>query len=332
MTAEVESMMYVGQTPWHGLGVPLQGNPSIDEAIVAAGLDWQVETRPLFTDDGLATDHKAVVRMTDRRVLGVVGPKSHVLQNRAAFDWFKPILDAGDAVLETAGSLREGERVWILARICVDPIEIIPGDVVRRYLLLSNGHDGKLAVRLGSTNIRVVCANTLKEAHSAASSRLLRMTHHSKMAETMETVREIINLASRAFEATLEQYRFLASRPVNQSDLRRYVKRVFAQRATAVDEFAAAVLPGGAEMVEAAQSRRGDVVFSRVAELYETGAGAELRGVKGTWWGAYNAITNYLSHESGNSDAGRLNSLWFGRGDSLGARALEVAAQMGGAQ
>jgi phage/plasmid-like protein (TIGR03299 family) len=233
-------MFYVGETPWHGLGVQLESAPTTREAIVAAGLDWEVGQKELWTvqsnpdvfDSNLYADQKvpalANYRTTDGRILGVVGPGTHPLQNRDAFAFFDPFLASGDAVLETAGSLRDGERIWALARINRDPSVVVPGDEVLKYLLLSNSHDGKVAVRVGFTPIRVVCANTLALAHGAgdAHKTLLKLHHTRKVKEAVVAARDAINLADRTFEATAERYRFLASRQIDRPSLELLVRRV----------------------------------------------------------------------------------------------------------
>ncbi|KAF0156636.1 MAG: hypothetical protein FD159_1673 [Syntrophaceae bacterium] len=121
----VESMMYVGKTPWHGLGTPIPEDKkiSVREAIIAAKLDWQVELRRIFTEmpEGITNtgilDHFAVCRTSDNAFLGIVGSDYTPLQNEHALEWFQPFLDANEATLETAGSLKGGRQVWALARI-----------------------------------------------------------------------------------------------------------------------------------------------------------------------------------------------------------------------
>ena len=133
---------------------------------------------PLLTADTLAkVEHKAVRRKTDGKVLGVVGPKYHVLQNRDAFRWFEPFLAAKEAALNTAGSLAEGSRIWVLAKLNRAPLVIAQGDEIEKFILLSHSHDGRLAVRVGFTPIRVVCANTLALAHKKDASNLIRLKH-----------------------------------------------------------------------------------------------------------------------------------------------------------
>jgi Domain of unknown function (DUF932) len=125
MAHAIESIAYVGQRPWHRLGTALEEADLYDwpAASRKAGLDWEVELVPLVTADTQAqVAQRAVRRTSDARVLGVVGPRYAPLQNRDAFAWFQPFLDAREAALHTAGSLRSGSRIWVLAKLkCARP-------------------------------------------------------------------------------------------------------------------------------------------------------------------------------------------------------------------
>ena len=73
MAANVETMFYTREKPWHGLGTRVEEAPASADALRLAGLDWQVLQEPIFTDQGeVITGYKANVRDSDRRVLGVV--------------------------------------------------------------------------------------------------------------------------------------------------------------------------------------------------------------------------------------------------------------------
>jgi phage/plasmid-like protein (TIGR03299 family) len=222
-------MFYRGEAPWHKLGRFIEPDEALttEDAIVAAGLDWNVSTRPLYLDDGTQAPSNAVVRDDTNGILGVVSQKYQPLQNREAFKFFDPFIESGEAMFETAGSLKDGKRIWVLAKINKDPLEIARGDVVDKYILLSNGHDGLVSVRAGFTPIRVVCQNTLSMATSNDASQLIRLKHTKNLQENLDKVAEIMNVANASFEATAEQYRFLANRTVSQADLERYVKLVF---------------------------------------------------------------------------------------------------------
>lgn len=316
MAHEVESMFSASsKVPWHGLGVILSEPPTIDEGIVKAGLDWEVDLQPLHLPDGRPVRQYATVRKTDGNVLGFVGPGYRVLQNRAAFQWFQPFIASGQVALETAGSLRGGKRVWVLASTKVDPIEVVPGDPVVTYLLLAHSHDGTTAISAGTTNTRVVCANTLAAALADKASKLIRIYHTKGAQDALDKVREILDIAHNEFVATAEQYKALTRKAVDQRTLKAYVRRVF------VPQF----IEDGASDEQIAEQTTCSRVLPDIIRLYETGEGADIKGVEGTMWGAYNAVTAYLSHERGRSQDGRVDSLWFGESKMLNERALKVA-------
>lgn len=195
MAHQIENMMSVRKVPWHGLGRVLDKPPSIEEGIIQAGLDWSVKLQETFTSvngNQVKLHTQAVVRETDGKVLGVVGPSYGVVQNKNAFQFFQPAVEAGLIKLETAGSLRGGRRIWVLARIDGLSAEVLKGDEVRGYFLLSNSHDGTTAVRVGFTGIRVVCANTEHMAH--AEGKLLRVRHTARVNDALEQVQGMVDL------------------------------------------------------------------------------------------------------------------------------------------
>ena len=308
----VESMMYVGKTPWHGLGTPIPADKqiSVREAIVAAKLDWRVELRSLYTEkpDGGAKsgilDHYAVCRTSDNAFLGLVGPDYVPLQNEEALKWFQPFLDFDSATLETAGSLNGGKQVWALAKIRNGNMDVGEDDPVAHYILLSNAHDGSIAVRVGFTPIRVVCNNTLTLAHYSKASQLLRVRHTSGLHYNLELVREIMNVAGREFSATVTQYRRLQKRGIDSSGLERYVRVVFS-------------LP---------EDKGGKELIPNIIYLFENGRGSKEAGR--TYWGAYNAVTEYLNYFRGRTQDNTLSSLWFGESTRISRQALTTALKM----
>jgi phage/plasmid-like protein (TIGR03299 family) len=315
MAHEVETMAYFGDLPWHKLGTALKESDLYDwpGASRKAGLDWEVELVSLVTADTQArVTHRAVRRTSDSRVLGVVGPRYAPLQNKDAFSWFQPFLDAKEAALHTAGSLKSGSRIWVLAKLNRDPLVIAEGDEVEKFLLLSHGHDGSLAVRCGFTPVRVVCQNTLALAHGSDASKLIRLKHTKDVLENLANVREVMNLANAEFEATAKQYRRLARKNVNQADLRKYVRRVLKIES------------------EEDMSTRSKNIVEEIVRLAEAGRGNDLPSVRGTLWTAYNGVSEWLTYNRGRSEDNRLNSLWFGESALTNRLALEVALDMAG--
>ena len=306
----VESMMYVGETPWHGLGtyIPDGKRLTVDEAIVAAGLDWDVKLRPVFMENDRFTilpipGRYAVCRQKDNMALGIVGQEYVPLQNMEAFQWFQPFLDTGEATIETAGSLKGGSRIWVLARIRNGEMTVGSGDTVAHYILLSNSHDGSIPVRVGFTPVRVVCNNTLCLAHESEASTLLRVRHTTYILRNLEAIREVMNLARHEFYATVEQYRALTRRKIDTRGLQKYVRIVF----NLADN-------GGKELIP------------NITYLFAHGRGSALAG--STYWGAYNAINEYLNYFRGKSQDNTVNSLWFGNSAVVNKRALTVALKM----
>ena len=314
MAAAIEQMMFVGATPWHGLGNQVDPDINVADAIVAAGLDWEVGLKDLQTVDGVPVNHRATYRKTDGSILGVVGPRYTPLQNRDSFDWFQPFLDAGECALHTAGSLHSGQKVWVLAQLNRDNSEIVPGDEVSKFILLSNSHDGTTAIRVGYTPIRVVCANTLAWAHSSSDSKLIRIRHTRSSKNNLENVRDIMDNINIGFEATAEQFRFLASKNFNQADIRQYVKTMLGIEGT----------------VDGDIKTRTRNIMDEIMGLVE-GPKQNATNVRGTWWAAYNGYNEYLNYNKGRTEDNRIDSLWFGVGANDNMKALKTAMEFANA-
>ena len=166
MSANVETMFSVRAVPWHGLGTIVEEAPTSKEAIELAGLNWKVESKPVFNEKNEEIPgFIANTRNTDGKVFGIVSNRYNIVQNEDAFS-FTDSLIGGDVKYETAGSLREGKTVWLLAKM---PEKKILGDKVDPYICFTNSHDGFGAVKVCMTPVRVVCNNTLNLALDSAS-------------------------------------------------------------------------------------------------------------------------------------------------------------------
>lgn len=166
MSAAVETMFYTREKPWHGLGTMVMEAPDSRKALELAGLNWSVFQQELITADGVPiSGFKANLRSTDNQVLGVVSDRYKVVQNEEAFAFTDALLGE-DVRYETAGSLQDGRRTWILAKL--PQKYIISGDEITPYLVFMNSHDGSGAIKAAMTPIRVVCMNTLNLALSTA--------------------------------------------------------------------------------------------------------------------------------------------------------------------
>ena len=321
MTNGKASMFYVGkEKPWHGLGVQLDNPPTVQEAIAAAGLDWTVSVFPMYAelqrDNGTITmpaRSRMVVRDSDNRRLSEVGPDWTPLQNIHAFEWFQPFLDSGEATLDTAGSLFDGQKIWVLAKLNRDPMNLGGGDTINKFLLLSNAHSDKASVRPAFVSIRTVCNNTLTAGLAAVGAKSIRVRHSHKVMTNLNMVRDTINAANASFDATAEQYQALTKRQINQNDLRKYINVVFKQKDTEETE----LNKDDARLIE-----------NKITPIFESGLGSDLSTSKGTLWGAYQAINTWLNWERGRTQDARLDSLWFGASQKVDQVAFNEALKM----
>ena len=221
MAANVESMFYVRETPWHGLGTRVKEAPSSKDALIYAGLDWKVIQEPVYTDSQeLIEGYKANVRDSDRRVLGVVTDRYKVIQNEEAFAFTDALLGEG-VRYETAGSLQGGKKVWMLARM---PHEyIITGERISPYLLFSNTHDGSGAIKVALTPIRVVCNNTLNLALSTAK-RSWSMIHTGDIQGKLQEAKDTLLLADRYMDSLGKEFENLRMKSMTDKQVMEYIE------------------------------------------------------------------------------------------------------------
>ena len=221
MAANVESMFYVRETPWHGLGTKVLEAPASKDALQLAGLNWRVMQEPIYTAmEELVDGYKANVRDSDRKVLGVVTDRYRVIQNDEAFAFTDELLGAG-AKYETAGSLQGGRKVWLLAHM---PHEyIISGERISPYLLFSNTHDGSGAIKVALTPIRVVCQNTLNLALAGAK-RSWSMIHTGDIKEKMQEAKDTLFLAEKYMDELGKEFEVLRMKKLTDKQVMEYIE------------------------------------------------------------------------------------------------------------
>ncbi len=221
MAANVESMFYVRETPWHGLGTKVLEAPASKDALQLAGLNWRVMQEPIYTAmEELVDGYKANVRDSDRKVLGVVTDRYRVIQNDEAFAFTDELLGAG-VKYETAGSLQGGRKVWLLAHM---PHEyIISGERISPYLLFSNTHDGSGAIKVALTPIRVVCQNTLNLALANAK-RSWSMIHTGDIKEKMQEAKDTLFLAENYMDELGKEFEALRMKKLTDKRVMEYIE------------------------------------------------------------------------------------------------------------
>ena len=136
MSHQVETFAFAGELPWHGLGVPVSNDMSAYEMMEAAQLNWSVKKVPMFykpysngfTSIQSVEDKMLLVSEEDNKQLDVVSSTWHPVQNQAAFDFFYDWVEEGNMEMHTAGSLKDGKLVWVLAKIN-ETFEVLQNDI-----------------------------------------------------------------------------------------------------------------------------------------------------------------------------------------------------------
>ena len=353
-----ESSFSVGVQAWHGLAnvVQLEDVVTVEQAIVEAGLDWDVAEAPVYAempnpvgDTGEIVPvptHKAIVRVNDdlsKVPLGIVSSTYKPLTNREAFSWFDPLLQDDTVRFETAGSLSEGRKVWILARYA-DNVEIKPGDDFVPYLLLATGHDGKMSIQIKNTPVRVVCWNTMQAAGVKSDRNLteedrqsqITIKHKGDLDAKLTAARDAVELARMGLASTVNVYRAMASKPVDVQTATNFAKEVFdpdyVKARDLVAKLETRIKQEDGELKKALKEKmdelhelmnKSSLMERKVIESFESGPGHELAG--STVYGLFNAATHYIDHQRSNSVESSLKASWFGQGAGLRSRAYDYS-------
>ena len=309
-----DTMFYVGETPWHKLGVPLDNPPTIEEAVILANLDWEVHKEPTYflktmhegvnpyslanfasmlsKPELIPTKHYVTIRKkvdSEFIILGNVSERYEVLQNKDAFTPFNVLLDHGYE-LETAGAVREGRMVWILARKVDNELNKVGDDNVERYVVLMNSHDGSTPVFMQPTTIRVVCANTLDYALSKESPLRFSIKHTTNVKERLEEVTSALSFAEGNWRKAHEIMNRMVEHEMNFQQVKLYFE--------AVIPFLKHRGKSGKDELGVARRDIATPVFSQLMNNFAGG-----HGNKGeTVWDAYNAITQYYDHQKNYKD------------------------------
>lgn len=317
------AIAFAGETPWHRFGQKLDPAAPLEVWTREAGLDWEARASTVNystpADDVQPgairewTDQRVLYRSDTGRPLSIVSPRYRIVQPAEVMGFFADLLKIGGFTMETAGALNEGRRIWALAR-CGDEAPILGNDTARPYLLLATSFDGSICTMGRFTAIRVVCANTLtmtlrEEARTHANtSSVVKVSHVAKFDPA--AMKSSLGIGNAAWMHFLGEARRLANRQAT---------------AAAVDQVILAALPPKGNGPDELEKTRDSAGYRRILDLFNgAGMGSDMPAARGTLWGALNAVTQYVDHESGR-DANRLNASLFGSGEAAKDRARAAA-------
>lgn len=317
------AIAYTGETPWHTYGTKFNKGFTSEEALEAAGLDYEVELQELSTPHVTCESHKAIVRTDNNTVLGVVGNNYEPLQNKDAFRFFDALVKDKTALYETAGALKGGRQIWLLAKI-QGQIDILKNDPINKYFLLTNSHDGLRAVCGRVTPVRVVCDNTLTAAMGKRVKEEIRIVHRGNVANRLEFAGELLAKVGAFYDELSEVYRKFATVQMKDKQMRTYIAEALRPYGGVKTEEEA--LEIARLQQEEGMSVRLQTEVNNVMTLVENGRGTDIKGVRGTLWGTYNAITEYVDHHKTprSGDEGRVQYIGFGTGKMVKDAALRI--------
>lgn len=310
------ALAYTEGTPWHSLGTRVDGSMTAEQAIKAAGLGWTVTKEQLFRKDLSPVEGAwATIASDTNEVLGVVGDQYTPLQNDRAFDFFDALSADGSIRFSTAGALGKGEKVWMLAHTPDHVVEIVKGDPIETYLLLSNSHDGSSGVEVRSTSITVVCQNTLGMATRGAKPSV-RIRHTRTVEERLRLAANIVAQHAQQQKDWTEAMQYLAKHPITDSLIHAFEVEMFGDLDSTPEGRAQTILSNKLDQFEA---------------LMLTGKGTEIPGRVGNLYGLVQAYTEWADWASpvrGTTD--RSNAIVFGQAARDKQEALEFALVLAG--
>ena len=329
------AIVYAGGTPWHKLGRRMteEQRRSLELAMQAAGLTWEVSAEPLKyaareqREHGMlqvmrtVPDAAGIIRQDTGAYLATVGKGYTPIQNREAFDVLAPLVENHGCTIEVMASLDSGRRTFALLKMPDATITPAAGDDVRGYVLVTNAHDGSSAVRAQLTPIRVVCQNTLSLSQATKHSTAAVVRHTKSAPDRLKQAAEIVERMQQALSKTGETYAELAARAMNAKELAAYIETVIP--APAADVTAGTV----SQVIKDRREAIADLIFNGhhvPDQLTQAQYGISSA------WRAYNAVTEYFDHvrareaKSQSARTTAYDSALFGGNAAIKARALNV--------
>jgi len=305
------SFFSVQEKAWHGLGQIVTEYPTSAEAIIHAGLDYQVVKEPnthrLPSGLEVRSDNSFFTYRSDNEAIlgGKVGKDYHIVQNTDAFSFFDAIVGGADGILyETAGALGNGERIFITAKL-PDYIRVGNGDdVTEKYIFLTNSHDGSGSITAAFTPIRIVCQNTLN-ASLRNMSNVVRIRHTSGARQRLEDAHKLMGIADR-FSSQLEGiFNDWAKVRISDAEVKKLIQLALCPNRETL------------ELLKKGNDEELSTVFKNMVDGAFTYAmvadSQQMETTKGTVFGAYNAVTGYFQNvRSYKDDEAKLQSIVMG--------------------
>jgi len=273
--------MYAKAPAWHRLGTVLDDAPNSELAIKAAHLDWEVSKEPMvLASNGVAVnDWFALIRKDTNTTLHAVGNEYQLLQNIEAFNFLDGLVKDGIIKYEAAFSLKGGKHVCLLARMpSIDTV--VEGDNQLRYVFFDSCHGGG-SIKITPTSVRVVCANTKRMAigEGKRQQTLLSIPHSGDLKAKLERAHKFLS----QFDKSFTDYKVNAQQLLKGYTLEQ--KKAYIE----------ALYPAPADDATNRVKTNWQTKVEQIDKAL-TSEAQRLPGVKGTWWGLFNAVTEAIDH------------------------------------
>ncbi len=261
-------------------------NLTTHEALVEAGLDWTVEKRPAKVEHNgeirNIPGRWAVVRTSDGMPFGTVGKTWQPTQNAQGFALVDDLLAiAGNeypAFIETAMPIQNGKKVILMVRL--DMGLQIAGEDYRTYLSFVNGHDGRTSVIGMTHDERYVCANgQIGALMGKTTANVVRVRHTKNAGQRIKEAIQILGMRNKQAEELAKQGEWLVEQNLNEADF---------------DKFLTSLMPIDEDTTTGPHKT---MIGERRAAIQSVYAGASnLDPIRGTRWGALQAVLEYSDH------------------------------------
>jgi phage/plasmid-like protein (TIGR03299 family) len=284
-------------------------------------MDWTIESSEVryvssTSSSSLGSIHafpeqRVLYRSDTKEALSVVSSRYQVVQPCEILGFYRDLTEVGGFELETAGVLKDGKKLWALARTG-QSVTLKGKDSVNGYLLLATACDGTLATTAQFTSVRVVCNNTLQIA-LGDSEGAIKVPHRLQF--DAQSVKRQLGIAISSWDGFMARTRALADRKVSDTVAESFFRRVL-------------TYPAGGPNAPAPATN--DRAIKAVHELYAgRGKGATLPSASGTAWGLVNSVTEFVDHQRrARSDDHRRDAAWFGVGATLKQKAWDEAMKL----
>jgi phage/plasmid-like protein (TIGR03299 family) len=314
------------ENAWHGLGQIVDHAMTSEEAIRLANLDYEVKKAPLYAGiephEGIPLiyspyeERVATYRTDNNDVLGIVGGRYEIVQNKDAFGFFDSIIDSKEAIFETAGVIGKGERIFVTAKLPEDML--VNGEAIKKYIILTNSHDGSSSVIAGFTNIRIVCNNTLQAALGNLQNKV-SIPHITGAKNRIAEAHKLMGIASSYMTEVQEVFEAMSHKTITDEEMENFIASIITPKTSTAQT----------EEQKEELSKRTQNKIDATLEFALTHETQTTRATKNTVFGAYNAISGYYNYVTDfPTPEAKFKSLQFGQGSARIKEAFELCKIM----